>query len=296
MVTCVLVSPCVAQLGPAGRGPAARRPQAVAPQPERFSASGTVEGVLPGKIKLKSTTDQIWIVNVGKGTDVVVKGEAALEVLARGMWIRATMALDRKGKMKDPLSALTVISRKEDTVVGVFPVQQPGGFDTLDPSSAPDPNATTDYDVVGMLTGLKKGKHLLKTQAGNQVVDIEFELAEEAVVTLNIDDYGIAKPGDDITVSGMILQQAQGDVKPGEITGIGNAQSVVIELKEKVVPPQRGRRPQTPKARKTGDEEDGDSKKKEAPPAGQPKFENDEDEKPRGTESRRKESAGEKEE
>ena len=255
-------------------GGAARKPAVKAPQPERFSAKGTVEGVIRGKIKLKSTTDQIWIVNVGKGTEVAVKGEAAPETLSPRMWIRATMALDRRGRSKEPLTALTVISRREDTVVGVFPVQTAVGFDAPapDPQAAKDPNATTDYDVVGVLSGMKKGKYTVKTQAGNQMVTIEFELAEDAKIDVNVDDYSLAKLGDEISVSGTVVKQAPGPVKPGEITGLGNATSVEIQLQEKIAPAKgkakRVRKPSssrtTQRGKKDDASEDKDSKDADA--------------------------------
>lgn len=276
MAAGLAVCPASAQWGAGPRGPAGKHPGVQTPPPERFSASGTIEGVIRGKIKLKSTTGQTWIVNVGKGTEVVVKGEAAPEVLTPRTWIRATMAIDRKGRTKEPISALTVISQKEDTVVGVFPVQQPGGFDAPQPQpQAADPLATTDYDVVGMLSAMKKGKYVLKTQAGGQVVDIEFELTEDAAIELNVEDYSLAKMGDEITVAGTILQQAQGEVKPGEVTGIGDAATVTIQLKEKIAPAQKGKRTRKPAPPKASgrDEESPEADKPEAEDGKEPKPE-----------------------
>ena len=274
-----------AQRGAAQRG-AGQRPGPQAPPPEMFSATGTVEGVRRGQIKLKSTTDQLWIVNVGKATEVTVKGEADPEVLAARMWVRATMALDRKGRAKQPIAAMTIISRREDTVIGAFPVQTAGGFDAPapDPAAASDPNATTDYDVVGMLTAAKKGKYTVKTRAGNQVVDIEFELAEDAKVDVNVDDYSLAKTGDEISVSGTILRQAQGQVKPGEITGIGNARTISIQLKEKIAPPSKGKRakkkvpPRTSRRGRAGKSPDGESEKSEKSEGGRSDKEPEKDE------------------
>lgn len=266
----VLAAPASAQFGVQGRGPGGRKqPGVKAPPPERFSASGTVEGVIRGKIKIKSKTDQVWIVNLTKGTEVVVKGEADPETLARNMWIRATMGIDRKGRTHKPVEALTVISRREDTVIGVFPVQAAAGFDepAPDPKAQQDPNATTDYDVVGMLTGMKKGKYTVKTLAANKQVDIEFEMAEDAKVDVSVDDYSLAKPGDEITVSGTIVRQAPGPVKPGEITGIGNATAVEIQLKEKIASQtKKGKRVRKPASRRTSGRARGEEpagKKKE---------------------------------
>ena len=283
----LLAVPVSAQFGAQGRGPGGRKqPGVKEPPPERFSASGTVEAVIRGKIKIKSTTDQVWIINVTKGTEVVVKGEADPETLTRNMWIRATMGIDRKGRTHKPVAALTVISRREDTVVGVFPTQAAGGFDepAADPKAAQDPNATTDYDVVGMLTGMKKGKYTVKTLAGNKQVDVEFEMTEDAKVDVSVDDYSLAKPGDEITVSGTIVRQAPGPVNPGEITGIGNATAVEIQLKEKIASQTKGKRVRKPASNRTsgrarGEESAGKKKEGEATKEGEAKSDGDEKDK-----------------
>ena len=203
-------------------------------EPERFTAEGKIAGVTRGMIKLVNAADQTWIVKVEPSTDISVQGTAAPEFLKRGMVIQMSAAVDKKGRVPEKVAELKIITRREDTVMGAFPQQAAGGFEE---AAAPAPGAgataTTPYDLVGILSGARKGKYILNVVRGI----VQFELAEDAKINLDVADYWLGKEGDKIVVSGTVVREGPLRTPQGQIDGMGNAQTVAIDLTEKLAGP-----------------------------------------------------------
>lgn len=229
-VVVVLISPAAGQRF---RPPKGRQPPKLPTDP--FAADGTVQAVLPPRIRMLTNTEQVWIIWVDPKATVHVRGTAEADFLSAGMFVRFTAEIDKRGVVKDKVTDLTIFTPSEKNPIGIWPEgagpvdkedEGPGGFGgpmggamQAGPSGFQTP-ASTAYTVAGRITGARRGKFIVN--AGRGVV--RFELAEEPKIQVDFADYRVAKQGDKISIT-------KGKMLRGQL-GVAQAEELTIELSE----------------------------------------------------------------
>ncbi|MCA9248162.1 MAG: hypothetical protein KDA42_13635 [Planctomycetales bacterium] len=249
---------------------------------QRVTLRGKIYGVRPGQIAMVSAdNNQPWIVAVPNNpAAVTVEGEGGPELLGPGLFVQFSAELDKRRRAQSDVKEVMVFTPSEGYVPGVteqaavvnFGSDVPdlnlgGGLasalddddaeeKTSDGESATDkPEApkvpTVNVLVSGQVRGFAKGE---MTVIAGRAGSIRIPVAEDAKVSINTSNYGIAMQGDEIEVDGSFYQQGQ-----------LSARSVTIKLAERqpIEPPKSRRFPKTPEGAK-----DGEAKEQQAFGAG----------------------------
>ena len=248
MLSRILLTWCAAVALATSAGAQAFRPrEGRQPATDPFAAEGTVHGVMPGQIQMMTATNQPWIVFLDPMSKVHVRGTAEPDFLKRGMFIRFSAQLDKRGKSQSPIAELTVFTPSAETPVGIWPagaapVMGAEGANQFGATFGPGVNAgpgaakapaTSFYTVGGQITGERKGK--LTVNAGRGIVQIE--LTESPVINVDFADYTVVRKGDKISVRGRMFRGRQ---------GFAQAQELTIEVAQPLTDPRR--KPTKPKA------------------------------------------------
>jgi len=262
-VTLGLVAETSAQVFPGQR----RNPREQ-PKMERFEASGTIAGIGRGQIQMVTATQQKWIVMVAPQASIHVTGTADPNYLKVGQFIRFNAAMDKKGKIEEPVGEVTLYTPSAEFAIGIWPEGMAvGDLGAEEPKHQPAPNpfgggnfgagnpgaaqpASNRYMIAGRITGSRKGKMFVNFGRGVA----EFELAENPVVNVDFGDYTAARQGDAITVSRgkTYPNQFQMMQQNPNFVGRAMAEEIEIQLSEPLsVPgkkPPRGAAPKQPPA------------------------------------------------
>lgn len=200
------------------------------PKTEPFMAEGTVQAVLPPRIRMLADSGQQWIVIVDPKATVHVIGTAEPDFLRPGMFIRFTAEIDKRGTVKEKLRRLTIFTPSSKDPVGAWPEtkgpagsKQAKGKPRFGEGSGSEPAAATAptsavYSIAGRITRCHKGG--LTVRVGRNAVQVQ--LAEEPEIGVDFADYSVAKQGDRISVT-------KGKMFAGRI-GLAQAQELTIKL------------------------------------------------------------------
>ena len=161
----------------------------------------------PGMIQWTESDEIPCYVKVLPSTYVQVLGEAEPSFLRPGLLVKFTGTIQGRGTVAEPVEEITVFTPRDGYTIGVI---------NEDENSKRDDGPKS---ITGQLKSIKNGK--ITVVAGKQT--IKAELVEEPVVKIDINDYSLATPGDEITISGLGLDQTK-----IEATGIE------IQLSEKL--------------------------------------------------------------
>jgi hypothetical protein len=207
--------------------------------------SGKVVGYEGDKIFMKTATEAPYIIQVvGQPAEnpisqVQVIGTAPREFLAAGMFLRfSAPEMDKKGTAKGDLTELAIFEPSE--------AAQPG-VSSDDPELKEGP-----FFIAGQIKSITKtGKATINTGR----LAVKATIPEDAVIELLVSNYQLAREGDEITVSGRLVQQAQvgeGETKPALVVG----ETIDIKLIEPATLPGKKPKPRKPKPTTEGE---GDS-------------------------------------
>lgn len=144
--------------------------------------------------------------------------------LKQGMLVRFIGEFDPAGKCQAPIRRLEVFTfrppRPGDPVsqVGVFrlPAEAPvlqAKDEAARPAPMPAPN-TARFRIVGQLGGFKNGQ--IAVAAGSTMV--QATLAADAEIVVDVADYSLAKPGDEIEIEGWYYPQIRNRVTANRVT------------------------------------------------------------------------------
>ncbi len=191
------------------------------PETEPFAATGTIEAIAQGKVQILTNTDQQWLVEIVPQADIKVTGTAKVDFLRPGMFVKLTADFDKRGKAAEPVGRLILFTPSQQEMIGAWPE----GAAPSDDAEAPAANNRRDqgagrYTIHGRLTGNRKGKWTVNAGA----VTVEFKLAEEPTIDVEIADYSFAKKGDKISIK-------RGKMFAGRM-GLAQASKLEIELAE----------------------------------------------------------------
>ena len=221
-----------------------RNPAAMQPQTEPANIEGTVEGVMPGRIRLLDGTNQPWLVAVPNNAKVHVTGTAKADFLRPGVFVEFKGEIDNRGTVKEKVAELTIVTPTQDKPMGIFPGdakpgEDQGGFGAGMGGPAGGPGGGKAGGkaggkrgglvggmpdggvcrVVGRVANYKGNK--LGINAGRGIVQIE--LADEPAINVESADYTLARKGDKISIKGMMMRGS---------AGLAQANEVKIELAE----------------------------------------------------------------
>ncbi|MBX3412342.1 MAG: hypothetical protein KF708_06450 [Pirellulales bacterium] len=160
----------------------------------RFTGiKGTFVAAKPGMIQWTDSNEIPYYVKVVPMTDVQVLGEAEPGFLRPGQLVQFQGKIQGRGTVVEPIDELTVFTPRDGYNIGVFKA---------------DENDKRDDGpklIAGQLRSIKNGK--IVVVAGKQ--QIKAELIDEPQVKLDINDYSLAAPGDEIIISGIGFDQTK---------------------------------------------------------------------------------------
>jgi len=215
---------------------------------------GTIARLERGKIQVVTPQGGQWLVDVARNATVMVTGQGDASLLAPGMYVKFRAQITNRRQVIRPIERIQVFTPTPQDVAGAFPVH--GGFAGVNGpedarADADNGNAAATYDVVGRITGVRRGKMVVLL--GKE--SIEAEPAANVQVDLAIADIRLARPGDEIVCIGTLLGS--------EMARTVRATSIQIRKPQLA---RRADRGPTAPTTKTPDAQAGEPAEKDQPP------------------------------
>jgi len=158
---------------------------------------------------------------------VTYTGQAHPNWLRPGMLVSLSAKLDKRGKASSPVKDIAVISPSEDTKIGAYPDVTAAGATLFSNESAEKRAAKpVAYSITGKITGMRNGK--MRVQAGR--VGLEFEVADDASVRVQVGDFRLTQVDDTAVIQGWHYKG-----KPQQV----QARSISIESSKVLGEPQK---------------------------------------------------------
>ena len=232
-----LGTPLSAQLMPHGSG---RQPPV---QPKQVDVRGTFEGVVRGGILLLDDKNQRWQVAFAPGATVHVTGTASADFLHSGLVVEFQAEIDNHGVAQAKVGELTVTASGKEKPLGLFP---PGGagndagdFGGQGGALGGNAGAAGKHGKSGRRQSPRR-RHVpyrrrtdgpqrqISARAGHTTV--QFELADEPKIGIDMADFNLVRKGDKVSIKGMA---------PPNRPGVAVARDVKIELAEPLTGPKK---------------------------------------------------------
>ncbi|MFV1966573.1 MAG: hypothetical protein ACC628_14200 [Pirellulaceae bacterium] len=176
---------------------------------DKISSAGKIKAIGGGVMHVENVGGDEWLVRVeAEPQNIILTGSALPTFLRPGMFVQFKGLFTKRGIAQERITQLKVFSPQKSTKLGA--VVQSAGPDTAKnnlgaflvqaPKEEPDPEAvqTNWYSVTGVIKGHKLRK--MTVNVGRS--DLKIELAENAEIVLNINDYRIARVGDEVEFEG----------------------------------------------------------------------------------------------
>jgi hypothetical protein len=164
-------------------------------------------------IQWTDPTNAVMYVRLDKKTKTQVTGEVDPSFLSPGMFVRFPAVVTKRGKIEGDVGELTVFNPADGFSTGIFE------------DGVSDPKAASaKYFIAGQIQSTKNGETTVRV--GNQ--SFKFQLTDDAKLNIEVSDYSIAKPDDEITITGSGLRKDQIEAKEIEIK-LGKPLSGVAE-------------------------------------------------------------------
>ncbi|HUT12091.1 MAG TPA: hypothetical protein VMY42_16435 [Thermoguttaceae bacterium] len=197
-------------------------PQPMVPRVIQFTPielSGTVAAVQPGVILVKTPADELWGLRVTERAEIRVIGKAERDVLCPGLYVRFVATVDKqRSRVLDTVSKLTIITPSQEVgrQPGVFypgqeegmgeqpnPVfQPPGGVPGAEPPGNAEAKNEELFDIRAQVTGVRGNRVSLYVPNAFFKPVLMIELADDLEISLDLNNYGIAGPGDKLLSMG----------------------------------------------------------------------------------------------
>lgn len=211
------------------------------PEPQPYDGKGTIGELGFDYITFNDAEGKTMAVGFNQKTKVTVTGTAEPGFLAPGLIVRFSAVITGKGLVEEAIKELAVIEVSELNKPGMQADLAPG--EDLKEAEKKGP---VTYVVIGTIRSIKNKQ--LQILAGKT---IRAEVADDCKITIDVSNPGIAREGDEISVTGKLLQEPQkmGDSSlPGQVLG----EKVEIALSKPLTAPgkKKGAKPKTPRKKK----------------------------------------------
>lgn len=239
-----------------------------------LQATGTVEAVVPGYIKVLSNTNQVWVLQVLPNARCQLTGKAKPEFLSPGLYVRFVAEVNkRRGTVDQKITKLTVFTPSTFRQPGAEPdlglgtsfgerpgaekdkqAEQPakpafgagalagpgpaaGGPQTKRAGSSAGAKAGGPelFDIRGQITSISHGKATLQVPNVYFKPMLRIEIAEDADIDVELDD-----------PDGYTLARKGDKIQVRGYQGLGNqglASDLQIDLVEPLGAPQESKKP-----------------------------------------------------
>ena len=200
------------------------------PQPniprENLSASGVLKGARGLTLQMQTTEGEQWLIQLqpGRPTDITFTAAAEASWLRPGMLVQFSSKLNKRGQADEPVTQLTVFTLREGYQLGVLSDTSIGGENASaglfeEPVEKPKAKKAkvkvdedTVYRIAGQVTKISRTGEMTVNAGGTTV---KANLAEDAKVSVDVNDLSYARPGDKVEVRGWYVagqrQQAVGN-------------------------------------------------------------------------------------
>ncbi len=191
-------------------------------QPVRVS--GKVHAVGPRGLQIVADNGTPWVVQPPDNVEAInFAGTASSDWLQRGMFVRFSTTLNKELEAQQPIRDLTVITVRPGVEPGVFQEGEAvagGGNEggTEEKGRASRRKAQDKIApclVIGRLYALKDGVISVAT-VGRHLV--QASLAEDAAISVQMNDFRVARQGDKVDFTGMVYPEQPGRRKARSIT------------------------------------------------------------------------------
>lgn len=155
---------------------------------------GKIVAISGNLIQWTDATNAEMYVKIDKKTKLQVLGTAEPSFLTPGLFVRFNAEVTKRGKVVDAIDELTIFTPGNGITTGIFE------------DGVVDPKATSGrYFLAGRISSAKND--LLTVDTGAQ--SFKIKLADDAKVKIDVPDYSIARPEDEITITGTGLAKTQ---------------------------------------------------------------------------------------
>ena len=198
---------------------------------ESLAASGVLKGARGNVLQMQTNEGEAWLIQMQptRPWDVTFTGPAEASFVKPGMLVQFSTRLNKRGQAPEPITQLTVFTMKEGYQLGVLSDAAIGGggglssglFDDPEPKAKEKPakvklDEDTVYRVAGQITKISRTGEMTINAGGTSV---RADLAEDAKVSIDVNDLAYARPGDKVEVRGWYIANNKGQ-------GVGNQISV----------------------------------------------------------------------
>jgi hypothetical protein len=176
---------------------------------------GTVEQVGADGLTIKCEGQSFLLAVDPSHTKVVCSGTAERSYLKPGVMVRFEGEFDRRMQLKGgPLEEIFVVTPSETSQPGIH-TDTGGGEEGDEYEKRPKQRSGNENCVViGTIKLLKD--ELLQVVADGKPVKVQ--LADDAEIKVEVDDFSLATAGDEVVVRGRTVQPPQGQ-QPGQVYG-----------------------------------------------------------------------------
>jgi len=175
---------------------------------EPFQALGTIEAIAPGKILILTQFNENWMIWLQPQTKLITVGEAKAEFLYAGLFVQFKAELDRHRNVTRSIEELTVITPSQEKTPGIYPLE-----DAKADSPGRKTSAAGPCMIIGRISALRNDKLQIQVPQGTQLC----QLSENAKIRLEVADYSMARKGDKISVMGLKMRGAAGQVQAVQV-------------------------------------------------------------------------------
>jgi hypothetical protein len=165
--------------------------------PKTLDESGTVKGVVDGKIQFEASKGGMWWIQLNGDTKLRVEGTADSSYLRGGLAVRFTGEFDKKGTLSEEIKEIEIFTPQGKNALGLFSDAN---------SDKPVRNAPAgSYDIRGKVKSFKDND--LVVSAGNKT--ISGKVVEGITIKINVEDVKDVSEGDKATVKATYFDAPQ---------------------------------------------------------------------------------------
>jgi hypothetical protein len=185
-----------------------------------YEDSGTLEMVQPDGIRIQDSKNETWLLTVVPQTKICVAGEAEVDCLRPGVFVKFTGELDKKGNLKAPIEAFEMFTAEGKANLGLFAA----GDEDASAKPLRNPGAGS-YLIRGKLASFRDGSFTVV--AGR--TKLSGKVADDVKVTVTLDDLSVAQSGDKVEVKAWYYDQRKPNTAFNR-PGLGKAQEITVTL------------------------------------------------------------------